>query len=70
MLELARLGVATRPGWQPEESSDRIEVFELEPHPVSSTDDPRARAAWRADRRARRPAVAAYIAGHDLYRDA
>ena len=38
VLELARLGVATRPGWQPEESSDRIEIFELEPHPVSSTE--------------------------------
>jgi nicotinate-nucleotide adenylyltransferase len=67
VLELARLGVASRPGWAPEESSDRIEVFELEPHPVSST-------AIRE--RVRRgepidglvvPAVGAYIAEHDLY---
>lgn len=68
VLELARLGVATRPGYAPEASSDRIEVFELEPHEVSST-------AIRE--RVRRgdpldglvvPAVAAYIAEHDLYR--
>jgi nicotinate-nucleotide adenylyltransferase len=70
VLELTRLGVATRPGWTPDESSDRIEVFELEPHAVSST---------QIRERVRRgepidglvvPAVAAYIAEHDLYRDA
>ena len=38
MLELARLGVATRPGYRLEERSDRIESFELEPHDVSSTE--------------------------------
>jgi nicotinate-nucleotide adenylyltransferase len=70
VLELARLGVATRPGWQPEESSNRIEVFELEPHPVSST-------LVRECVRSGEPVdelvvatVAAYIAAHDLYRDA
>jgi nicotinate-nucleotide adenylyltransferase len=46
VLELARLGVATRPGY-PREVLDeslarlrdpgRVEFFELEPHPVSST---------------------------------
>jgi nicotinate-nucleotide adenylyltransferase len=67
LLELARLGVAARPGWEPEPGSDRIEVFELEPHPVSSTEI--------RERVGRRepidglvvPAVAAYIAEHDLY---
>ena len=68
VLELARLGVAGRPGWDVEHSSDRIETFELEPHPVSSTE---------IRERVRRgepiaglvvPAVAAYIAEHDLYR--
>ncbi|MDQ4030576.1 MAG: nicotinate (nicotinamide) nucleotide adenylyltransferase [Actinomycetota bacterium] len=53
VLELARLGVATRPGY-PREALDavlaklrdpsRVEFFELEPHPVSST-EVRARAA-------------------------
>lgn len=70
VLELTRLGVATRPGWTPDESSGRIEVFELEPHPVSST---------QIRERVRRgepidglvvPAVAGYISEHDLYRDA
>jgi len=68
VLELARLGVATRPGWQPEESSDRIEIFELVPHPVSSTE---IRERVRRDESIDGlvvPAVAAYIAEHDLYR--
>jgi nicotinate-nucleotide adenylyltransferase len=68
LLELARLGVATRPGHPVESSSPRIHVFELEPHPVSSS-------ALRE--RARRgepldglvvPAVARYVAEHGLYR--
>ena len=70
VLELARLGVATRPGWSPQESSDRIDLFELEPQPVSST--------GIRDRVERGepldglvvPEVAAYIAEHDLYRGA
>ena len=70
VLELARLGVATRPGWEPEESSDRIEVFELEPNPVSSTGiRERVRSGEPLDGLVV-PTVAAYIAGHDLYRDA
>ncbi len=70
VLELARLGVATRPGWQPEESSDRIEIFELEPHPISSTEiRERVRRGEPLDGLVD-PAVAAYIAEHDLYREA
>ena len=67
VLELARLGVATRPGWRPEEDSDRIEVFELEPHPVSSTEiREHVRRGEPIDGLVA-PAVAAYIAEHDLY---
>lgn len=67
VLELARLGVAARPGYVLQPGSDRIEPFELEPHDVSSTE---------LRTRARRgdplgglvvPEVAAYIAEHDLY---
>ena len=38
VLELARLGVATRPGYAPTTTSPRIQIFELEPHPVSSSE--------------------------------
>lgn len=47
VLELARLGVATRPGYPREQLDavlsqlqrrDRVELFELEPTPVSSTE--------------------------------
>jgi len=70
VLELTRLGVATRPGWKPEQSSDRIEVFELEPHPVSSTEiREHARRGEPLDGLVV-PEVAAYIAEHDLYRGA
>ena len=70
VLELARLGVATRPGWLPDESSDRIEIFELEPHPVSSTEiRERVRRGEPIDGLVV-PEVAAHIAEHDLYRDA
>lgn len=67
VLELARLGVATRPGYTPASASPRIQLFELEPQPVSSSE---------IRERVRRgepiedlvgPAVAAYIAGHGLY---
>lgn len=70
VLELTRLGVATRPGWEPERSSDRVEVFELDPHPVSSSEiRERARRGEPIDGLVV-PAVAAYIAEHDLYRGA
>jgi len=70
VLELARLGVATRLGWQPEEASDRIEVFELDPHPVSSTEIRERVARGEPIDGLVVPEVAAYIAEHDLYRDA
>ena len=68
VLRLARLGVAARPGYLPEVSSDRIELFELEPHDVSSTE---IRAHVRRGEPLDGlvvPEVAAYIAEHDLYR--
>lgn len=68
VLELARLGVATRPGYQPTTTvSPRVELFELEPHPVSSS---------KVRERVRRgepiddlvtPGVAAYIRERGLY---
>jgi len=70
VLELTRLGVATRPGWQPDESSDRIEVFELEPQPVSSTEIRKRAGRGEPLDGLVVPAVAAYIVEHDLYRGA
>jgi nicotinate-nucleotide adenylyltransferase len=68
VLELAQLGVATRPGFAPECRHERIEPFELEPHAVSSTElRRRARAGEPLDGLVV-PAVAAYIASHGLYR--
>lgn len=67
VLELVRLGVATRPGYAPEASSDRIEVFELEPQPVSSTEiRERVRSGEPVDGLVV-PEVAAYITAHGLY---
>jgi nicotinate-nucleotide adenylyltransferase len=67
VLALARLGVATRPGFVPEASSGRIEVFELEPQPVSSTEiRSRVRSGEGIDGLVV-PEVAAYIAEHGLY---
>ena len=69
MLELARLGVASRPGYAPDVGGPRIEPFEIPAHDVSST---------RIRERVRRgepidglvvPEVASYIAEHGLYRD-
>lgn len=67
VLELARLGVAARPGYEPPVASPRVEMFELEPHPISSSE---------VRRRAREgesldgfvvPAVAEYITARGLY---
>jgi nicotinate-nucleotide adenylyltransferase len=70
VLQLARLGVATRPGYRPEVASDRVELFELEPHDVSSTEiRARARRGEPLDGLVV-PEVAAYIAEHGLYRGA
>ena len=78
MLELARLGVATRPGFPPRASStrcsaalarpERVLFFELEPSPVSSTDvRARVRRGEPIDGLVP-PAVAALIAELGLYR--
>jgi nicotinate-nucleotide adenylyltransferase len=68
VLELARLGVASRPGYTLEGHSERIEAFEIPPHDVSSS--------VVRDRVGRGepidglvvPEVAAYIAENGLYR--
>ena len=70
VLELARLGVATRPGWEPDHDSDRIEVFELEPQAVSSTEIRERVGRGESIDGLVVAAVAAYIAEHDLYRGA
>lgn len=69
VLELARLGVATRPGFAPEITSPRIRIFELEPHPVSSSQvRERVRRGERTEGLVA-PEVARYIEEHGLYRD-
>jgi nicotinate-nucleotide adenylyltransferase len=68
VLELARLGVATRPGYRLEERSDRIESFDLEPHDVSSTDIRARLARGESVEGLVAQQVAAYIEEHGLYR--
>jgi nicotinate-nucleotide adenylyltransferase len=68
LLELARLGVATRPGHAVATTSPRIKVFELEPHPVSSSElRERARRGEPLDGLVV-PAVARYVEERGLYR--
>jgi nicotinate-nucleotide adenylyltransferase len=67
VLALARLGVATRPGYQAEESSDRIETFELEPHDVSSTEIRARVGRGESIDGLVPPAVAGYVREHGLY---
>jgi nicotinate-nucleotide adenylyltransferase len=68
VLELARLGVAARPGYVLEADSPGIEVFELEPHAISSSQiRERVRRGEAVDGLVT-PAVAAYISEHALYR--
>ena len=69
VLELARLGVATRPGYAPAAASPRIQIFELEPHPVSSSEIRASARAGKALDGLVVPAVARYIGEHALYRD-
>ena len=70
VLELARLGVATRPGYRAEATSPRIEIFELEPYPVTSSEiRARVRRGESIDGLAP-DAVATRIAELGLYRDA
>ena len=67
LLELARLGVATRPGYAPATASPRIKLFELEPHPVSSSElRERVRNGEPIDGLVA-PGVARYIAEQRLY---
>jgi nicotinate-nucleotide adenylyltransferase len=68
VLELARLGVATRPGTDvAPPGSERIELFAIEPVDVSSTEiRARVRRGEPLDGLVV-PAVAAYIASHGLY---
>jgi nicotinate-nucleotide adenylyltransferase len=68
VLELARLGVARRPGYSAATASPRIELFEIEPQSVSSTEiRERARRGEPLDGLVV-PAVARYIDEHALYR--
>ncbi|HUQ22757.1 MAG TPA: nicotinate-nicotinamide nucleotide adenylyltransferase [Gaiellaceae bacterium] len=69
VLELARLGVAARSGWEPPSKSDRIEIFELAPQPVSSTEIRELVRRGEPIGGLVAPAVAEYIAEHNLYRD-
>jgi nicotinate-nucleotide adenylyltransferase len=69
VLELARLGVATRPGYAPATASPRIQIFELEPHSVSSSDiRDRVRRGDPIDGLVA-PEVAHYIVERGLYRE-
>jgi nicotinate-nucleotide adenylyltransferase len=69
VLRLARLGVATRPGYAlPEERSDRVLFFELDPVPVSSSEIRERVARGEPIDRLVPPAVAAVIHDRGLYR--
>jgi nicotinate-nucleotide adenylyltransferase len=77
VLELARLAVATRPGFPRERldavlrelrQPDRVDFFELEPNPAASTDVRARAAAGEPLDGLVPPAVAAEIAARGLYR--
>jgi nicotinate-nucleotide adenylyltransferase len=68
VLELARLGVAARPGYPPALASDRIQAFELEPHDVSSSEIRSRVGRGEPIDGLVVAGVAAYIAEHGLYR--
>jgi nicotinate-nucleotide adenylyltransferase len=68
VLELARLGVATRPGYAPATASPRIQIFELEPQPVSSSEIRRRVRSGEPLDGLVAPAIAQYIDEHGLYR--
>jgi nicotinate-nucleotide adenylyltransferase len=67
ILELARLGVATRPGY-PREPSDRIKLFDIAPVDVSSSEVRRRVGAGEPIDDLVPPAVAALIEELGLYR--
>ena len=77
MLELACLGVASRPGYSRDRLDrvlaglsrpDRVRFFEIEPVPVSSSEIRERVAAAEPIDGLVPPAVAAEIAGRGLYR--
>jgi nicotinate-nucleotide adenylyltransferase len=68
VLELTRLAVAARPGYAAPTGSDRIVVFELQPHAISSTEIRHRVAAGEPVDALVPPAVAAYIRERGLYR--
>lgn len=69
VLELARLGVATRPGFElPSPVPDRVRFFEIEPFPVSSREIRMRVARGEPIDGLVTPAVAEAIAGRGLYR--
>ena len=69
VLRLARLGVATRPGYElPAAESDRVRFFEIDPVPVSSREIRERLARGEPVDGLVPPAVAAAIAGEGLYR--
>ena len=69
MLERARLGVGTRPGFElPSPPPDRVIFFEVEPVPASSRDIRARVASGEPIDGLVPPAVAAAIAGARLYR--
>ena len=67
VLELARLGVAARPGFEPPQASPRVELFVLEPHPISSSELRRRVREGESLDGLVVPAVADYIAACGLY---
>ena len=67
VLELARLGVAARPGYVPPTTSPRVEIFDLAPHPISSSELRRRVGAGESLDGLVVPAVADYIAARGLY---
>jgi nicotinate-nucleotide adenylyltransferase len=68
VLELARLGVARRPGYSAATASPRIELFEIEPHAVSSSEIREHVRRGESIEGLVQPAVARYIEQHGLYR--
>ena len=70
VLELARLGVATRPGYKVDaaDATDRVLFFECEPVPVSSTEIRAKIARGESIDGLLPPGVAAAIAEEGLYR--
>ena len=68
VLELARLGVAARPGYEPPSTPPpRVELFELDPHPISSSEIRRRVREGEPIDGLVVPAVADYILSRGLY---